>query len=357
MLALAAALVLSVAPLAAPPAASAGDEVAARLPSLVVSFEFDLSDATGVVPVSWPTIAHDRARDETYLVAEGLVRIFNPVGMEIHRFGDEGSVGRILRVAALETGDVVAIATLGDEVAYLRLDYRGELITRFALTGLPAGFSGFAPDQLVARNGRLYFAERASMRVVVTDESGAYRQGYALAELVAAEVARAGGSEREGPRHRAQLDGFGVDARGNLLFTMSTSFQAGVVSPSGTLRLFGQRGSTPGRFNNVGGIDADEEGNVYVTDRLRCVVSVWSPDLRHIGDFGYRGYGSSNLITPYDVAVGGGRVFVAQAAKRGVKVYRVRFVRAAEGEGGGEAAPAPAPASSAPPPARAARTR
>jgi hypothetical protein len=151
---------------------------------------------------------------------------------------------------------------------------------------------------------------------------GAYRRAYDLRALVAAGVPP--DSER---KPAVAMDGFGVDANGNLLFTMSTMFAAGVVTVSGELRLFGVRGSTPGKFNNVGGIDADEDGNVYVTDRLRSVVSVWSPDLKHLGDFGYRGYGPSNLITPYGISVGkGGRVFVAQAGKRGVKVFRVKIV-------------------------------
>jgi hypothetical protein len=171
---------------------------------------------------------------------------------------------------------------------------------------------------------------------------GVWRQSYDLADILATKLR--GDSERKGAR---SMDGFGVDPAGNLLFTSSVMFAAGVVSPSGDLRLFGSRGSTPGRFNNVGGIDADEKGNIYVSDRLRAVISVWSPDLRHIAEFGYRGYGPTNLITPYEIAVGDGRVFVSQAAKRGVKVFRVRFVQLMEGEGagGGEGLPeSPAPA-------------
>ncbi len=110
---------------------------------------------------------------------------------------------------------------------------------------------------------------------------------------------------------------------------MSTMFAAGIVTPAGEVRLFGSRGSRPGRFNNVGGIDADERGNLFVTDRLRSVVSVWNRELRHLGDFGYRGDSTSNLITPYEIAVGNGNVFVAQAGKRGVRVFRVQLVEPA----------------------------
>jgi hypothetical protein len=291
-------------------------------PKLVVVHEHDLSTPSGRVALTWPSVWHDRTQAETFVAAEGFVRIFNSAGMEVHRFGDDGSLGYVARAISLEDGEIVVLSRVDGRRAYLRCDFRGELIARFGLTGLPEAFDDFNPDQLLYRGGLLYFAENGRMRVVVTGVDGAYRRAYDLRALVAAGVPP--DSER---KPAVSMDGFGVDANGNLLFTMSTMFAAGVVTVSGELRLFGVRGSTPGKFNNVGGIDADEDGNVYVTDRLRSVVSVWSPELKHLGDFGYRGYGPSNLITPYDISVGkGGRVFVAQAGKRGVKVFRVKIV-------------------------------
>jgi DNA-binding beta-propeller fold protein YncE len=338
MLALVVAAVLA----AAPPARPAAKRPAPR-PTVVAMFAHDLSTPTGVVPLTWPSLTHDRATGETFVVADGFVRIFNPSGMETYRFGDDGSLGQVARVAVLEDGVIIVLSNLNGRRAYLRCDFRGELITRFGLTGLPAAFDDFAPDDLVYRNGRLYWGERASMRVVVTDPDGAYRQSFLLRELVAAGMSPDG--ERKPP---GSMDGFGVDGSGNLLFTMSTIFAGGVVSRSGELRLFGQRGSTPGKFNNVGGIDADEKGNIYVTDRLRAVVSVWSPELKHLGDFGYRGWGPSNLITPFEIAAGNGRVYVAQAGNRGVKVFRVRILEP-------DPVPAPTPAAASVPPPQPAR--
>jgi hypothetical protein len=303
--------------------------------------EHDLSTPSGRVALTWPNVWHDRSQAETFVAADGFVRIFNTAGMEVHRFGDDGSLGHVSRAVPLDDGEIVVLTRLDGRRAYLRCDFRGELIARFGLTGLPAAFDDFEPDHLVYRTGLLYFAEGGRMRVVVTSTDGAYRRAYDLRALVAAGVPA--DSER---KPAASMDGFGVDPNGNLLFTMSTMFAAGVVTVSGELRLFGVRGSTPGKFNNVGGIDADEDGNVYVTDRLRSVVSVWSPELKHIGDFGYRGYGPANLITPYEISVGkGGRVFVAQAGKRGVKVFRVKIVQPAPPQPPG----APPPAAPVPP--------
>jgi hypothetical protein len=336
MLALVAALALAA---AAPPAATAApaapvttaspaapDGAGAERPkpktSVIVLPQHDLSDSNGLIPLTWANLAADRGSGEFFVVAEGFVRIFNSVGMESFRFGDDGSLGQVERLAVLDDGSLIVLSVLNGARVFLHCDYRGDLIARWAMSGVPDGFEDFTPDALVYRNGRLYFAEKSRMRVVVTDVDGVYRQSYQLAPLVTGLIQN--DPER---KSRGSMDGFGVDPQGRLLFTSSIMFAAGVVSPSGELKLFGSRGSTPGRFNNVGGIDADEKGNIYVTDRLRAVVSIWSPELKHLGEFGYRGYGPSNLIAPWEIVIAGDRVAVSQAANRGVKVYRVRLVQ------------------------------
>jgi hypothetical protein len=291
------------------------------LPRVEAMFAHDLATPTGRVALTWPQIFYDRANSELFLTADGFVRIFDASGMEIHRFGDDGSLGNVTRAVALSDGDVVVLTTLNGRRAYLRCDFRGELSAKFGLKGLPEGFSDFEPDDLVYRDGSLYFAERGRMRVVVTDPGGAYLRSYQLRDLVAATLSR--DDERKPP---PGMDAFNVDSHGNLLFTMSTLFAGAVVSPAGEARLFGSRGSRPGHFNIVGGITADEKGYLYVTDRLRSVVTVWDRELRPLGEFGYRGDDVWNLLTPYDIAVGNGLVYVAQAGNRGVKVFRVRVL-------------------------------
>lgn len=341
VLALALSLVVAAAP--QPPAKPAAK--APQLPTLEAIYEHNLSTPAGVVPLTWPAISYDRQNKELFVVAEGFVRIFDASGMEVHRFGDDGSLGNITRVLPLEDGELVLLTSLNGAPAYLRCDFRGELIAPLTLTGLPEALAKFEPDQLGYYDGDLYFAERGSMRVVVTDVMGRYRDSYRLADLVAAKIA--GDLERKAP---SSMDGFNVDASGNILFTMSTMFAGAVLSRTGDLRIFGSRGSTPGRFNIIGDIDADEAGNVYVTDRLRSIVSVWDRELRALGEFGYRGDEPSNLLTPFEIAVGNGKVFVTQAAKRGVKVFRVRLLSP-------EPPPAAEPAEPQPPRAPPSRDR
>jgi hypothetical protein len=291
--------------------------------SVEATFHHDLSTATGRVALNWPSLFYDRAHDEIFVVAEGFVRVFDSTGMEVYRFGEDGALGNVTRVVVLEDGQILALSTIDGRRAYVRCDFRGDFVETFSLNGLPKTFGPFEPDQMAYRGGKLYFAERGTMRVVMTDTDGVYKQSFQLRDLVARAVS--GDTER---KPAGSMDGFNVDSAGNMLFTMSTMFAGATGTPRGVLRLFGSRGSTPGRFNIIGGIDSDEAGNVYVTDRLRSVVSVWDRELRHLADFGYRGDAESNLLTPFEIAVGNGKVFVAQAGLRGVKVFRVQFTDA-----------------------------
>ena len=155
------------------------------------------------------------------------------------------------------------------------------------------------------------------MRVVVTDGEGAVIQTHDLAALV----------RKKDPDLKVGMNGFWVDGQGNFIFTLPYAFTAFVLSPTGVLRQFGSRGSSPGKFNIVGSVAADERGWLFVLDRLRSVVLVFDPSLRFVLEFGYRGDGPTNLIAPFDLAVGNGKVFVSQARNRGVKVFQYDFSR------------------------------
>ena len=92
---------------------------------------------------------------------------------------------------------------------------------------------------------------------------------------------------------------------------------------SGKVRAFGTRGSSPGKFNVVSGIAADDNGNIYVADTLRCVVMIFDREFNFRTEFGYRGLEPGNLIAPMELTVDSDRVYVAQTRSRGVSVFRV----------------------------------
>ena len=88
---------------------------------------------------------------------------------------------------------------------------------------------------------------------------------------------------------------------------------------------FGRSGSGPGKFGVISGIAAGEQGRIYVADRLRSVVMIFDQKFTFQGEFGYRGDRQSDMLVPDDLVIdhNGQRVFVSQAANKGVGVYRV----------------------------------
>jgi hypothetical protein len=283
------------------------------------SFLFDLATSIGTSESTWATLAYDRKHDELFAVNGGLVHIFNTAGMETFSFGGDGDLGTVERVAVFESGEFLLLSTVNGRRAMFRCDYRGERLGTFEPKPLPEAFARFEPDRLLLAGGKVYLVETASMRVVVTDAEGVVEQTQDLAALV----------QKKDPDLKIGMNGFWVDGQGNLLFTLPYAFTAFVLSPAGVLRQFGTRGSSPGKFNIAGSIVTDEKGYIFVLDRLRSVVMVFDPSVRFVFEFGYRGDGPTNLVAPFDLAVGNGKVFVSQARDRGVKVFQYNFAKPA----------------------------
>lgn len=287
---------------------------------LRASYLFNLSDVNGALSMSWAGLTYDAGAGELYVTDRGAgeVRVFRQSGVEVQSFGNEEEMGTVLDVAVREDGELIVLALKDGRGTIVRCNYRGEPLGTIVPTGVPEAFAkGFAPETLRYAGAKLYLADKGAMKVLVTDASGATQATYDLRARIA-----------KGAKNKddARMTGFGVDMAGNLLFTVGPMFRAFVVSPAGEVRGFGDRGSTPGKFNVVSGIAADERGYLYIADMLRAVVMVFDPSFEFVGEFGYRGYAPENLIAPIDVTVGKGQVFVAQGAMRGVSVFRVELV-------------------------------
>lgn len=281
--------------------------------AVTVSYLHSLSSTSGALPMDAVALSYDREHRELFAVDGPVVRIFNESGMETYSFGDDPELGGIRSLAAFEDGDLLALSYIDGKPALLRCNFRGELLERIEPRGVPADFAKDLPGSLRYANGKIYLASHGAMLVVVLDASGAFVAGYDLAKLIGEE------SKREDLGFR----GFNVDKDGNLLFTIQPLFRAFVVSPEGNVRAFGVKGSAPGKFNVVSGIARDDDGNFYVADILKSAVIVFDKDFRFIREFGYRGRGPQNLAAPEDLAAGGGNLYVAQHARRGVSVFRV----------------------------------
>jgi hypothetical protein len=281
------------------------------VPAAEPQFLFNIATSGGASESTWASLAYDRKHDELFVVTGGLVRVFNAAAMESYTLGGDGDLGSAERLALLENGDILLLTSVGGRRAIVRCDFRGERLGSFEVKSLPAAFAGFEADRIQVQGDKVFLVQMGLMRVVVTDFLGQVERAFDLARLVL----------EKDPTIKTGMNGFWADPQGNFVFTMPYAFTAFVMSPSGELRQFGTRGSAPGKFNIVGSVAADEQGNLFILDRLRSVVMVFDPKLRFVLEFGYRGDGPSNLIAPYDVVVGNGKVFVSQARDRGVKVF------------------------------------
>jgi DNA-binding beta-propeller fold protein YncE len=238
--------------------------------------------------------------------------------MSVYAFGDDSAFGAPLGVAPLGNGDLIVLAARSGKRGVYRCNFRGDVLAPIdvrAPSGWEPGGEQFNPTFLAVSGADIYLGDKAAMRVLVVGLDGSYARSFDLKKLLKVPAKKA---------LDVDARGMAVDRSGNLLFTVTEHFRAYVVAPDGKVTAFGTRGSSPGKFNVAGGIAADDEGHIYVTDVLRAVVMVFDADLKFLGEFGYRGPLDENLRAPDFVAAGGGRVFVSQSIG-GVKVFGVRF--------------------------------
>ncbi|ABQ26178.1 hypothetical protein Gura_1988 [Geotalea uraniireducens Rf4] len=278
---------------------------------------YKLSDFTGVVPYSWVRPVVDRKTHEIYVAnfSERSIRVFNENGMLVYEFGDDINIGNLYDLAIADDGNILLLSYKGTAYALTKCNFRGEPISTLEVRNLPPSFSkDFTPTVIFYHGGHIYLADKEAMKVVVADANGDFIDGYDLAAILEFDDKK---------KQDSGLVGFSVDREGNLLFTVPVIFQAYIVSPDRKVRSFGARGSSPGKFNIVGGIVADDKGTIYVTDTLRCVVMIFDKDFNFKTEFGYRGGAKDNLISPMELAIDGDRLYVTQSRNRGVSVFRI----------------------------------
>lgn len=288
-----------------------------------VKFQHQLANFTSVPGFQSVNLSADEEHKEVFVtdLTSGDVRIFNQYGMEEYRFGKEEGLPAPLDTVVTEDGDIYLLAGAEAGTKILHCNFRGEARGELSLQGLPAEFVDFRAGRLVYSQGLFYLCDLSRMKVVMVDRQGRFRSGVDLLAAVRSEFpdlppARFGNLE---------AGGFGVDAKGKILFTISELFAAFVVAPDGTARAFGRKGSVPGRFAVVKGIAADDRGFIYVADILRSVVLVFDPSLQFVTEFGGRGFSPGSLVGPSQLAVCGNMLYVSQLRSRGVSAFLLRY--------------------------------
>ena len=282
---------------------------------------YTLSNFTGPVPYNQVRLTVDPANGEIFVLDPkgNDIRIFNRVGMEVHRTGTYRDLGVPLDLAVTKDGGIdLLVRGSGRHLVY-RCDYRGKAVSVFEFTGVPESFTRMRSDRILWKNGLLYLADTQSLQVAVFDASGRYQKGYGLADILKLEDGHTGDNS---------MFGFTVDGEGSLLFTIPTLFSVYRVSAAGKVEVFGEAGSSPGKFSIVSGVAVDNDGHIYLSDRNRSVVMIYSPELKFLHEFGYRGIGPAGLIVPRDLGVdGNGTVYVSQMGSRGIKAFRASLVQ------------------------------
>jgi hypothetical protein len=287
------------------------------------TFLYNLSNFTGKISFSWPRLFIDQERNETYVLYQNFIRIFNETGMEVYRFGDDLDLGSLIDITLDRDGNILLLSRNWSESAdstgyeITRCNYRGEPVSKIEMKNLPAQYSKFLPERMIYREGNLYLASLTKMVVVVTDSNGVFKEVYDILPMLQLE-------EKE--KQDAMMDAFSIDKKGNFLFTIPPLFRAYKITPDRKVSYFGKPGSTPGKFNIVAGIASDNKGNILVVDKLKCAVMVYNKNFNFLNQFGSRGWKPGFLIAPQDVVVDNqDRVYVTQAGNKGISVFQLTY--------------------------------
>ena len=290
--------------------------VVAHAEPVKATYLYNLSSFTGTVPLDWARICTDPVNKEVYVSYGDTIRIFNQTGMEVYRFGAyDVDAGTITDMAVDPEGRLLLLSYKMADYEIVISDYRGRRKGSFLIQNLPPEFAGFAPGRMVYQEGRLYFAQLSELKIVVTDLSGKFLDGYDVARIL--EV-------KDDQRAENDIFAISVTKKGEILLTIPAMGKAFVVTADKTTREFGKRGSGPGKFGVPAGIATDREGNIYVSDILRSVVLIFDKDRRFVSEFGGRGMKPGKFIVPRDLVVDSdNRVYVTQLRKRGVSVFRI----------------------------------
>ncbi len=291
---------------------------------LTVYSLYKLANFSGGIPFSYGAqLAIDEHTGDLYVIDDthGGVSIFNKHGMETYQFGHASNLGQIVSLAVDKDGNILILSypvsrTAADPYYIGFCDFRGKLERKIKITGLPRDFSGFLPDKILTCDGHIYLIDISTLLVAQVDEKGVCLKTWDISRLAGWNPATM----------QISAFGFTIDEKGNMYFTIPTSFKAFKMTPAGKISSFGQGGDGPGKFGVASGIAVDKKGYIYVTDKLRCAVLIFDKNLTFVREFGYRGYGMGGLIVPTDLVIDReGTLYVAQGGNRGVDVFKMGY--------------------------------
>jgi len=286
------------------------------LSEVQATYLYNLSSFTGGLPFMWARVTVDDIYNEVYVVYGNDVKIFNQRGMEEHEIkGFDMDIGALVDVAVNEDGNILAFAYYEAAYSITLCNYRGEPVEKLAIKNLPPEFSDWKPNRMFYREGTFYLVGMNTLKAVVLDSKAVFKDAYDLASIIGL----------EGKPDENEIFGLSIGQNGDFMFTLGVEARAYVVSRDRKMKVFGKRGSAPGRFGVPAGIVQDSAGHYLVADMLRGVILIFDKDLKFVTEFGSRGLRPGQLIVPRDLAIDKeDRLYVNQGRYRGVSVFKIK---------------------------------
>lgn len=284
-----------------------------------IAYLHDLSDFTGRIPYSDARVVADVPRSEVYAVYGNEIRVFNTAGMETYRFEVDFAVGRVVDLGIEGGGDMLILAYASgagegtQRWSLIRADYRGRPTGEVGLDR-SGDAAGLLPNRLLLRQGRIWLVSLGQMRAACYLPDGKLERILDLGKL-------AGLAEKD--RGNAEIGGLDVAGDGTIVFAVPVQFRVHAIDPGGGIRSFGRSGSAAGNFGILGDVAVDGEGNIFLSDRQRSVVMIFTREFRFLHEAG-RTSRNGWLARPGALAIDpGGRLYVSQMRSLGIAVFGI----------------------------------
>jgi len=235
----------------------------------------------------------------------------------------------------------------------LRLDSSHKPVLTFGKAGAHVGRLNFPRGIAVDPDGLVYVVDSNNCRVQVFDESGMVKRAIGSIGSIGGTFSTPQGVCIDGKgrlyvadtrNHRIQifendeltavLGELGDDKEQFRLPTATAARTDGEIlvldSKHGLVKVFGPDlkfrfsfggvGSAPGMFNMPQGMKLDEEGGVWVADSGNHRIQRFSPDGKFLCVFGKAGFGPGEFKNPTGIALGQGRLYVADNGNGRIQV-------------------------------------
>jgi hypothetical protein len=284
-----------------------------------LSYLYNLADFTGKIPYNDARVTVDPFHSEVYTLYGNQIRVFNNAGMEIYKFEVDLSVGRVVDLGIESGGDILmlvygsGVGEEGKQWSLIRADFRGRPTGEIAVERSGEA-AGLLPNRLLLRSGKIWLISLDQMRAASFLPDGKIVRVLDLADL-------AGLTPED--RGNAEVSGVDIGGDGTVVFAVPVQFKVHSVDPKGPVRSFGKSGSAAGNFGVLGDVAVDGEGNIFVSDRLRSMVMVFTKEFRFLREGG-RISNREWLARPGALALDpAGRLFVSQVRRRGVAVFAI----------------------------------